>query len=235
MNNPTKRYQHLFFDLDHTLWDTETNATAALAELYQLTQLQSVGIPSVEAFTTVYKGINHQFWEDYAKGLVSKQTLKYKRFYLTLLHFGVKNYDLSYKMNAVYAEIAPRKTALMPHALEMLHYLNARYTLSILTNGFEEIQFIKLKSAQLLPFFKWVITAEQAGHKKPATDFFNFALQKANAHPHQALMIGDNLEADIKGAKGADIDQVFYNPSKLIHNELVKYEISSLIQLKEFL
>ena len=230
-----KVYETILFDLDHTLWDTEANSDLALTELFLAERLYDYGIPSVEEFIPIYKQINNQFWVDYSVGKITKQTLRYKRFHLCLLHFGIKDYKLSYRLSDIYSEIAPRKTNLIPNALEALQYLAPKYNLAILTNGFSETQSVKVQSAGLDAYLKQIITAEEAGYKKPSIEIFEYALRKLNSKSTTTLMIGDNLQADILGAKAANIDQVFFNPEKVVHNMRISFEVHSLLELKEIL
>ena len=231
-----KHYRDIFFDLDHTLWDTDNNAGRVLDQLYHQYNLAEKGIGTLEAFKAIYKQINERFWMDYAHGLVSKSDLRFKRFAQTLQHFGVKNYDLSYALSADFTSFTPRQKGLMPFALEVLDYLlNKGYTLTILTNGFTDAQKIKITSAGLDSYFTHLVTAEETGFKKPSVEIFNFALQLTKGNPEETLMIGDNLTTDIGGARQAGIDQVYFNPFHEKHEEIVTFEVDSLLGLKEIL
>lgn len=228
-------YKHIFFDLDHTLWDADANAAEALSDLYAKHALKEKGVHSLEEFISKYTEINEQFWDDYSKGKISKQALRYQRFLLVLKHFSIKNYDLSYALSEDYIAIAPNKTLVQPHTHEVLDYLSAKYTLHIITNGFDDAQYSKLKASKIEKHFNKVITAEKAGSKKPASPIFEYALKQAKASHSESIMIGDNLEVDIVGAREAGLDQVYYNLKSTIHNEKVSYEITSLIELKNIL
>ena len=230
-----KKYKHIFFDLDHTLWDTDANSAEALRELYHKHSLQDKGLNSIEAFITKYDEINKKFWDDYSKGKISKQSLRYKRFLLVLQHFGVKNYDLSYSLSEEYVELAPNKNLVQPHAHEVLHYLKNKYILHILTNGFEDAQHSKLKASKMDIHFKHIITPEKAGNKKPSPLIFEYAFKQVKANACDCIMIGDDLEIDILGARAVGMDQVYYNLSGKQHTEKVSYEIKSLDELMEIL
>ena len=228
-------YQCVFFDLDHTLWDYETNCSETLSAMYHHYELEHLGVPSFPEFLKSFVSVNNALWDQYDRGLIQHEAIRYDRFHRILKEVGVDDYDMSLKMSKHYMTESPKGKNLMPQAIETLDYLVANYPLYIITNGFSEIQSVKLASSGLEKYFKKVITSEQAGHKKPAREIFDFALNQIGFHSHQAIMIGDNLTTDIGGARNAEIDHVFFNPSKVLHAELVTYEISGLEELKDIL
>jgi len=233
MNN--KKYKHIFFDLDMTLWDFETNAREAYEEIYQKYELQTRGIKNIEEFISNYFVHNDRLWDLYRKGEIEKEILRSLRFELTLQDFGIDDKQLSEDIGMDYVTISPQKTNLFPNAYKILDYLYPKYPMSIITNGFEEVQFTKLKNSKLDKYFNIVITSEAAGCKKPEPGIFEFALKKAGAKPEESLMIGDDPEVDVKGAENAGIDGIFFNPKKLNLNGSVKYQIADLIELKSIL
>ncbi len=226
-----KKYKHIFFDLDHTLWDFNKNASEALTEIYILFDLPSEGIESLELFLTAYRNRNEVMWEQYRYGRIDKATLRDKRFEFALLDLGIENVLLSKSLSAEYTKRAPRKTALFPHAKEVLEKLSVSHKLHILTNGFKETQFIKLNSSGLDTYFTHILISEELGYKKPEIEIFNLALNMAGTHKEESVMIGDNLQVDILGAKNAGIDQVYFNPEGLKHRETITFEIGSLQEL----
>lgn len=229
------QYSTIFFDLDHTLWDFETNSTQTLLEIVKEFQLHEKGLLSAENFISQYQQINEAMWEEYRKGLVDRVTLRNTRFHKALLQFNIDDYELSLKMGEYYLRESPLKKNLFPHALETLTYLKKKYDLHIITNGFNEVQFIKLEHSALAPFFTHIITSEAAESKKPEAKIFDYALQLSNAPVNKSLMIGDSLEQDIIGARNYGMHQVFFNPNKIKHSEEVSYEIHSLHELTQIL
>jgi putative hydrolase of the HAD superfamily len=152
-----------------------------------------------------------------------------------MLEMGIDEYDLSLKLSNEYVDRSPKKGALMPNAIETLDYLQARYPMTIVTNGFDEIQSTKLASSGITSYFKSIVTSARAGHKKPAKEIFEFAMAESGFEAHQTLMIGDNLLTDIGGARNASLDTVFYNPNKIQHQEQTHYEIHDLKELQDIL
>lgn len=229
------KYQHLFFDLDHTLWDFETNSQEALLDLYQKHQLQERLKASVEDFLSAYYKINDALWAQYRLGKLTKTELRHLRFQKAFHSFGPLEEDTILSFEKDYMDLAPQKTALMPGTLELLSALKPHYQMHIITNGFEETQAVKLRCSGLRPFFDLVLCSDTVGINKPEAGIFIEALKQSGAHRKNSLMIGDNLAVDVAGARNVGMDQVYYNPQKIIHQEKVSFEIHALKELLDFL
>ena len=228
-------YKCVFFDLDHTLWDYETNSADTLRELFQERRLREKGIDSFSDFLNAFILVNTNLWDQYDTGKIHRDVIRYERFHKILLALGVDDYDLSLSLSNDYVSESPKKSALMPNAIEILEHLHAKYPLSVITNGFEEIQSTKLASSGITHYFKSVVTSARAGHKKPAKEIFEFALAETGFLASEAIMIGDNVLTDIAGARNASIDTVLFNPNKIVHQEKVDFEIYDLMELKEII
>ena len=204
-------YKHLFFDLDHTLWDFDSNAKTTLAELYTeelAKKTSSEFIPFYER----YLFHNAHLWKRYEAGFIGVEELKWKRMWRTLLDFKVADEVLSKTLSVQFLEILPTKKEVFPHTFEILKYLKEKnYTLHLITNGFEHTQKMKLQNSGLDKYFDQLITSEGSNSLKPKKEIFDFAIKKANALMHESLMLGDNQAADIQGAINAGMDQVFVN------------------------
>lgn len=206
------KYRHLFFDLDHTLWDFESNSRQTLQELYDSLQLANRGVDDFDRFHRSYIGHNDKLWERYRNGFIKVDELRWKRMWLTLLDFKIGDEALSREMGLSFLDLLPTRKLLFPHALEILGYLSQKeYRLHLITNGFEKTQHSKLKNSGIDHFFREVITSEGSNSLKPHREIFEYAYKKAGAAPENSIMIGDNLEVDIIGAKNAGMDQVFVN------------------------
>jgi putative hydrolase of the HAD superfamily len=228
-------YRCVFFDLDHTLWDYETNSEEALSELYDRYELARHGAAAFPQFFKNFVEINTQLWDQYDRGEIHRDVIRQDRFDRVFIRSGIENRGLSLEFSADYLKESPRKGHLVPFAKEVLQYLQKKYPLYIITNGFEEIQGTKMESSGITEFFENVVTSARAGHKKPAKEIFEFALNENGFKAHETIMIGDNLLTDIAGARNASIDHVFYNPNNVAHNEQVDYEIRSLLELTHIL
>ena len=229
-----RKYKHIFFDLDRTLWDFETNSTNALRDIFMKYELNKF-IPDFDAYLDEYKKNNDVLWHAFRHKQISKNELRVIRFYNTLKSFGVKDQALAEKIDQEYIYTNSRKTGLLPFTLEILEYLSKDYWLHIITNGFREVQYIKLRQSGLMPFFDKIFTSDELGSQKPDTLVYRSALSAVNAGKKESLMIGDELYIDILGAREFGIDQVFFNYHKVPHHEEVTYEVHCLSELKTLL
>lgn len=233
MNNNNKKYKHIFFDLDMTLWDFEKNAFEAYEEIFEKFNLHHLGIQNLDSFLKIYFEHNDNLWEMYRNGKIDKKFLRSERFRLTLIDFGIDQPALAKMIGDEYVSISPLKTNLFPNTHEVLEYLRTRYHLHIITNGFDEVQHPKLKHSALDKYFVHVITSEDAGCKKPDPGIFDYAMKKTGAQPNESLMIGDDAEVDVAGAISAGMDAILFNPKKNTTNGYRFQEISNLIELKK--
>lgn len=229
----THHYHHIFFDLDRTLWDFERNKNAALDEMFKLYNLSNY-FETTDRFISTYTRNNDYLWELYRKNALKKDILRFKRFDNTLREAGVHNENLAKTLGEEYLRILPLKNHLIEGARELLEYLAPKYKLHILSNGFSEVQSPKLERSGIRQFFTWVITSEQSGFHKPDKRAFGYALSKANARKSECLMVGDELEIDVLGAKNFGINQVYFNPNAIPHKYKFTHEVSKLIEIKRF-
>ncbi|MBK3518068.1 YjjG family noncanonical pyrimidine nucleotidase [Carboxylicivirga marina] len=229
-----KKYKHLFFDLDHTLWDFEANSEATLREMFESYNLSRF-FADYEDFHAKYEPHNLHLWAQYRKNRVTKKVLNVQRFYLPFAEVGFDDFSIAQKFAKDYLDISGTKTILFPNTIEVLRQLQERYQLHIITNGFKEVQNQKLQNSGLRPFFTNIYISELIGVQKPHAYFFDYAIKSSHASRKESLVIGDSLEADIKGAKKAGIDQVFFNSKKQSHDEDITFVINELRELLEFL
>jgi putative hydrolase of the HAD superfamily len=228
-----KTYQHIFFDLDHTLWDFERNSNETLQALHW-EHLDPEIIP-LDKFIEVFHRVNAHLWHLHDTFQITAQELRESRFQLIFKEFDFHHPHLAFSFGEAYLAQAPYKPHLLPKAKEALEYLHRKYPLHIITNGFPEIQRIKMQSGGILEYFAEIVTSAEAGCKKPDTGIFSYLIKKLNALPQDCIMIGDNLFTDIAGAKQAGIDAIFYNPQQHSHQSDVTYEISCLSELENIL
>jgi putative hydrolase of the HAD superfamily len=214
-------YRHLFFDLDHTLWDFEANSRHTLQHLYESLQLADRGIDDFDRFHRQYLEHNERLWERYRKGFIKQDELRVKRMWLSLLDFKIADETLAQTLSVQFLELLPTRNRLFPNTREVLQYLKEKgYTLHIITNGFEEVQHHKMQASALTPFFDQVITSEKASALKPHRAIFDHALEVSGAHVSESIMVGDSMEIDIKGAWEMGMDQIHMN-----HLDKQKYPI----------
>ena len=228
------KYKHLFFDLDHTLWDFDANAKTTLSQLHIDLKLASKGIDDFDRFHSNYLAHNQRLWEKYRKGTIRQDELRIKRMWLTLLDFKIADEDLARELSELFLQLLPTRTILFPDTKEVLQYLsNKGYNLHLITNGFEEVQHTKLRSSGLISFFREIITSEGSNSLKPDKQIFEYALSKAGATVAESIMIGDTLDVDILGAMNAGMDQVHVNYNDEDQDLQPTYTVTSLKQLED--
>lgn len=232
---PDRKYTHVFFDLDRTLWDFDASALQTFKDIYLRYSLHDYGIASVEELMKVFSGHNESLWDQYRQGSIEKAYLREMRFTMTLHSFGIDSTALAAQMSDDYVFYSPRNVFLFPYTIEVLTCLQKHYHLHLITNGFEEVQHTKLDQSGLRRFFLSVTTSEEAGVKKPDRGIFELAMRKANAHSAESIMIGDDLLVDIEGATKAGMDTVYFNPLDEQHRHRPTFEIKSLAELKVLL
>ena len=234
-SRPAKQYKHVFFDIDRTLWDFESSSMAVFEMMYEKYHLKDLGIPSAEHFHETYHPHNKMLWELYRENKITKEDLNKSRFQYPLQQYGIVDEELAQNLSHDYVYYSPRTVRIMPGAIEILEYLKPKYHLHLITNGFQEVQDVKLKGAGFAPYFETMTVSEKVGIKKPDPGIFLYALQQAGATAEESVMIGDEMEVDIDGARAAHIDQIFFNPNELAVDGDRTYEVKTLLEIKKLL
>ena len=230
------KYKNLFFDLDNTLWDFDTNSQVALQELFVSYRLDQY-YPNFQSFFAVFQQRNLELWDLYGQGKIDKNSLRYER-----IHYPFRDTDFvarnqHIELSDEYLSLVKTKTHLKPFAKEILQYAKQKgYRLFIVSNGFTEVQYHKLENSGIQHFFECVFLSEAVKEHKPSKVFFDYAITSSNARKAESLVIGDNWEADIFGAKNAGIDQAYYNDGRKTNLPFEPtYHIYCLSELKTFL
>lgn len=230
----SKQYEHIFFDLDRTLWHFDENSKNVLNEIFTKFELVRY-INNVDEFIKSYEIINHNLWRQYSKSRIDKEKLRSERFYQTLLQYGADDNDLAIQIGDYYINYSPQQTVLLPHTMDTLDYLKNKYSLHIITNGFEEVQLIKLTNSGIMDYFNQLIFSEKVGVKKPHPLIFKKAIKNANAQFSNSIMIGDDFYADIYGSQKVGMDSVYFNFNQTPHQHKVDKEINCLSELTSLL
>ena len=221
----------IFFDLDHTLWDFEKNSELSFKKIFKKYTITI----NFEKFIEAYIPINFKYWKLYRNGEISKEFLRYNRLKEV---FNLFDYEIDDKIidkiSHDYIEFLPENNKLMDGAIEILEYLKPKYRLFIITNGFREVQDKKLKNSKIKHYFEAIYDSESVGVKKPDPKIFEHALKDSESNPKESLMVGDNYEADVLGAKKLRINTLhFVAHGEEIHNK--NETIFKLIELKSIL
>ncbi len=223
--------KHVFFDLDHTLWDFESNSENTFKYIFNKNNIEV----SFCEFNEIYKKINEKYWKLYREDKVTKSKLRFARLKDS---FDQMNFEIEESMIDILAEeyilYLANYNVLFSGTREILEYLKPKYKMHIITNGFEEVQYRKLKNSFILPYFTEIISSEKVGVKKPNPKIFNYALKVSDAKPEESIMIGDNYEADILGAKKVGMHTIFceFNGNVFPDEGLT---VSRLEDLKQYL
>ncbi len=233
-----KRYNDLFLDFDDTLYDTHGNAVIALRELFDTLHLER-WFPDEQLFYDEYWKTNIDLWTRYSKGEITREYLIVERFRRPL-SFGEglePTVEQCLKASEVFLDFCSSKPGLVEGARELMDYLKSRhYRLHMCSNGFHEVQYKKLRACGLHDYFDTIVLSEDAGANKPSAVFFDYAMQQTGALRETTLMIGDNLQTDILGAKEYGLDTAYFNRFPEYPADFpVNYEVSSLHQLMEIL
>lgn len=231
MNMPNSTITDVFFDLDHTLWDFDRNSALAFKRVFKKYKIEL----SLRDFLKEYEPINLIYWKKFREETVTKEQLRRGRLTDTFDIFKMKfPLDIIDALATSYIEELPVNNHLLLDTVEILEYLVTKYNLHIITNGFQEVQYLKLNNSGIKKYFSTVTTSEEVGLKKPHPVIFEIALKKACVSPQKSIMIGDSLEADIIGAKNAGMNTLFFN----YRNENVAenfFAINELSEIKNFL
>jgi putative hydrolase of the HAD superfamily len=225
------KYKHIFFDLDHTIWDFDRNAEETLQELFVVYKLKELGLSSADAFIETYTRNNHRLWADYHLGNISKETLRETRFKKTFLDMGLSADVIPNQFEDDYVSLCPTKTNLFAGAHEVLQYLQQKYRLHLISNGFKESTELKVIKTDIGRYFDNVIISEVVGVNKPDKAIFEHALSLAGAQKHESIMIGDSIEADVRGAMSFGMDAIYFNPMGLDKPADVAVQITNLNEL----
>ena len=224
-----KNIQHIFFVLDHTLWDFDKNSGLTFEKIFEIHEVDV----SLEKFLNVYEPINFKYWKLYREEKVTKQELRYGRLKDTFNEIDISLSDqLIDNLSEDYIAYLSSFNYVFDSTYDVLDYLNAKYELHIITNGFEEAQEKKMKASNLRKYFNTVTNSEMVGVKKPNPKIFNFAMDLANAKPEHSVMIGDSLEADIKGAIDVGMQALYFDYKNSDYNDSYQ-RITHLSALKD--
>ena len=229
-----KKYKHIFWDLDRTLWDFDKNSEEAIRGLFAQHELAKKTGVAFEQFFERYTQINHDLWDEYRRGEVTKDELRLRRFHHSLKEFGFDDAAFALSFNDDYVSLCSSKSNLIPGSREILDYLKPNYKQHVITNGFVEAQEVKIANGGLDQYFDSVIVSDGLGFRKPDKRIFDYAFAQAKAQAEDCIMIGDDYGPDVLGAKAVCMDQVYFT-KELQADEEATFVIHSLLELKSIL
>lgn len=231
------KYKYLLFDLDHTLWDFESNSRETLHELFLKYGIDALTGSDFHAFIVHYERYNEALWKKHRNLHITREELRVERFRRTLRHWNIQDESLAQALSGEYLEICPRKGKLIEGSIELLDSIHKTFPMVLITNGFTEVQQIKIETSGLTKYFNGMITSEMAGVNKPEKGIFRMALDELGANSAETLMVGDSYEADIEGAKRMEIDQAWFVPiaQEQYAEHRATYKLKRLEELKNIL
>lgn len=227
--------QHIFFDLDNTLWDHRGNSEITLREMFSHYQVQQKYNIDFEIWHHEFYVRNEKLWQQLSRAEITKEELRARRFTEPFAHFGIKDEELSLVFDEQYLTLMLEKNGVVPGAEEILKHLKPNYQLHIITNGFIEVSKGKVERSVLKGHFKSLTCADEIGVRKPSPILFDLALEKAGAQKKNSLLVGDDWEADILGSLNYGIKCIYFNPLKEEHSLPEVPTIYSLLELKNYL
>lgn len=225
-----KHITDIFFDLDHTIWDFDKNSELAFDKIFKEKHI----VLNVKKFIEVYAPINQACWKLYQVDKLTHDELRYKRLRdsFDLLNFQISDNEIN-QIAIDYIKVLPENNILFDGAIEVLDYLKPKYKLHIITNGFAEVQFKKLKNSGIDVYFETITNSEMAGVKKPHPNIFEFAVSLAKTDKKKSVMIGDCIDADVKGALNFGMEAIFFNETGITVSEEI-IQINKLLELKKY-
>lgn len=230
------KIQHIFFDLDNTLWDHRRNAYLTIKDLFEKEEISLKYNINFEEFHFVYHEINEKLWEDIRDGIIDKEYLRKHRFYDTFNHFGVDDPELAMYFEEHFLDKILNYNELVEGAEYILEYLKAKsYTLHIISNGFKEVTERKCILSGIDKYFQTITSADLVGVRKPRPEIFEYSLNLSEATKENSILIGDDWVADVVGAQNFGMDVIFFDVLKENKSEEGLKVITYLLQIKEYL
>ena len=243
-----KKYKAVFLDWDDTIGDFVGAAKLALQEMYDKYHLCDY-FASLEEFISLYKPHNLELWDKYGKDLVTKEYLSFDRFFFPLMHGSRVGERLQAKgerqgvaalaeqLSEDFLNMTTARFSLLEGAEELVRYLAAKYPLTVVTNGFVEVQYEKFDKSGLRDCFAHIVLSEEVGCQKPNPRIFEEALRMNGLQAEDVVMIGDSWNSDIQGAINAGIDQIWIRKSQdaLPEGQSATYLVQSLSEVMEIL
>ena len=230
------KMQHVFFDLDNTLWDHRRNAYLTIKDLFEKQEITSKYNIDFEEFHTVYHDINEDLWEKIRDGIIGKEYLREHRFYDSFMYFGVDNKELALYFEENFLDNIVSHNELVEGAEEVLEYLKAKnYKLHIISNGFQEVTERKCTLSGIAPYFETITSADAIGVRKPNPKIFEYSLGLSDAKKEESIMIGDDWIADALGGRDFGMESIFFDVYKEDKKEAGLKSITHLQQIKEYL
>jgi YjjG family noncanonical pyrimidine nucleotidase len=226
-----KKYDYLLFDADNTLFDFHASEAFALEQV-----LTDLGIAFIQGHMDTYRVINHEVWRNFENGKLEKSKLRGRRFELFFRELNIRA-DID-RVATEYLEHLSHTAFMIPGAEALLEEVSKNHKLVLVTNGLKEVQRPRLSRSTIEHHFEAVVVSDEIGYAKPDAAFFDYVFNTIQ-YPDKSrvLMIGDNINADIRGGLEYGLDSCWYNPDRKTKENgiLPTYEIENISHLRDIL
>ncbi|AZI23659.1 noncanonical pyrimidine nucleotidase, YjjG family [Chryseobacterium taklimakanense] len=204
--------QHIFFDLDNTIWDHRRNAKLALQDLFKREQIREKYSLTFEEFHKEYFTVNENLWAQIRDGAIDKEYIRKFRFHNTFLFFGIDDFELAQRFEINFLDEIVSYNHLVEGAFELLEYLSQKkYRLHVLSNGFKEVTYRKCELSGIKNYFETITSADEINIRKPQPEIFEYALNKSGTKKAESVIIGDDWIADIEGGLAFGMKAIFFD------------------------
>ena len=202
------KYPYLLFDADDTLFDFPKASARAFTLM-----CQTHGIPDTPEVRQLYHDINRELWDAFDRGEVSKEYVTLERYVRLLRALGLEDRDPA-QCNEDYLSALGEGVYPLPHAEEVCRELVHRgHKLYILTNAVASVQRSRLRGSVFADLITAAFISEDAGASKPDRAYYEYVCDRVpELTAENALVIGDSLATDIRGANNAGLPCCWFNP-----------------------
>jgi YjjG family noncanonical pyrimidine nucleotidase len=225
------RYSTVLIDLDHTLFDTQASEIVAFDLAMAL-----AGVAEPAGYLEAFVRINLGLWARVELGELTPQRVRSLRFEMLVEEAGL-DADAQ-AMSDAYVQGLGANGELYPGALDLLRYMAPRACVALLTNGLSEVQRARIERLGISDLFDAIVISAEVGAAKPHAEIFDIAFDRLGSPGKEsALMVGDNLSADIGGGANYGIATCWYNPGRkaAAPDHRISHEIQALDELRAYI
>lgn len=208
----------LLFDLDQTLLNRQQSLLNFIDWQFDHLALLPAQHKAIwtERFITLDQ--NGKIWKDVVYANLVQE-------------FNIQNYTADFLLKGYIENFHKFSVAFanVNTALEQLH--QQLYVLGLISNGRTPFQERNFRALNLQHLFSTVIVSEAVNLRKPDIKIFHLACQQLDIPAEQCIFMGDDLRADIQGARNAGMKTIHFQSQSTILNEDADQVIQDFSQL----